>query len=92
MRASSRDTLDRGELCSPLPGDQMRKRLIRALPKGTQRPVRGWNEYTFFWPWVFCAGSSQIKRPKNHRAPLLLVPVHAASGFGVVAFHADPPR
>lgn len=69
-----RDAFDRGELCSPLPGDQMRKRLI-ALYRKAKSDLSEGGTNTLFLAVGFLRWKQTETAKKDHRAPLLLVPV-----------------
>jgi hypothetical protein len=69
-----RDALDRGELCSPLPGDQMRKRLI-ALYRKARSDLSEGGTNTLFLAVGFLRWKQSETATRDHRAPLLLVPV-----------------
>ena len=69
-----RDALARGELCSPLPGDQMRKRLIALYRKARSDLAEGGTN-TLFLAVGFLRWKQSETATKDHRAPLLLVPV-----------------
>ncbi|MGR3436922.1 MAG: DUF4011 domain-containing protein, partial [Shimia sp.] len=69
-----RDALDRGELCSPLPGDQMRKRLI-ALYRKARSDLSEGGTNTLFLAVGFLRWKQSETATKDHRAPLLLLPV-----------------
>ena len=69
-----RDALDRGELCSPLPGDQMRKRLITLYRKARSDLSEGGTN-TLFLAVGFLRWKQSETATKDHRAPLLLLPV-----------------
>ena len=69
-----RDALDRGELCSPLPGDQMRKRLITLYRKARSDLFEGGTN-TLFLAVGFLRWKQSETATKDHRAPLLLLPV-----------------
>ncbi len=69
-----RDAFDRGELCSPIPGDQMRKRLI-ALYRKAKNDLSEGGTNTLFLAVGFLRWKQTETAKKDHRAPLLLVPV-----------------
>ncbi|MEM7709279.1 MAG: DUF3320 domain-containing protein [Pseudomonadota bacterium] len=69
-----RDALDRGELCSPLPGEQMRKRLI-ALYRKARSDLSEGGTNTLFLAVGFLRWKQSETATKDHRAPLLLLPV-----------------
>lgn len=69
-----RDALDRGELCSPLPGDQMRKRLI-ALYRKARSDLSEGGTNTLFLAVGFLRWKQSETVTKSYRAPLLLLPV-----------------
>lgn len=69
-----RDAMARGELCSPLPGDQMQKRLIALYRKARSDLAEGGTN-TLFLAVGFLRWKQSETATKSHRAPLLLVPV-----------------
>jgi len=69
-----RDAFDRGELCSPLPGDQMRKRLI-ALYRKAKSDLSEGGTNTLFLAVGFLRWKQSETAKKDHRAPLLLISV-----------------
>ena len=69
-----RDAMDRGELCSPLPGDQMRSRLTALYRKARSDLAEGGTN-TLFLAVGFLRWKQSETATKDHRAPLLLVPV-----------------
>ncbi|WP_299612488.1 DUF3320 domain-containing protein [uncultured Tateyamaria sp.] len=69
-----RDAFDRGEICGPLPGDQMRKRLI-ALYRKAKSDLSEGGTNTLFLAVGFLRWKQTETAEKDHRAPLLLVPV-----------------
>ncbi|SOH94851.1 Part of AAA domain-containing protein [Monaibacterium marinum] len=69
-----RDALDRGELCSPLPNELMRKRLTALYRKARSDLAEGGTN-TLFLAIGFLRWKQSETATKYHRAPLLLVPV-----------------